>query len=113
MNSIRNDTKCFNVSADYNIGNLCSFFNDCIDRHLMLKLEIINGSRVTFVEGKNVTEIVLENPDTCLCEEEETPGINIAAIVVPSFFVISTAVFTMVFILKMWFKKFRNTKKER
>ena len=111
VNGIWSDTKCFNISANYNVGNLCSFFADCINRHLMLKLEIRNRSHVIF-EGKNVAEIVVETPDICLCEEE-TPGINIAAIVVPSLFVISTAVFTMAFILIMWFKKPRNNKKER
>ena len=113
VNGIWSDTKCFNISANYNVGNLCSFFADCINRHLKLKLEIRNRSHVTHVEGKNVAEVVVEIPDTCLCEQEETPGINIAAIVVPSLLVIFTAVLTMAFILILWFKKPRNTKKER
>ena len=108
--SIRNDERCFNISADYNVGHLCSFFADCINRHLMLELTITNESHVTFVEGKNITEIVVEIPNICLCEEEEAPGINIAAIAVPSLVVIVAVIGIVVVILIIWFRKKKNKK---
>lgn len=108
--SIRNDGKCFNISADYNFGNLCSFFADCINRHLMLELRIMNETHVTFVEGKNITEIVLEIPNICLCEKEEAPGINVAAIAVPSLVVIVALIAIVVVILIIWFRKKNNKK---
>ena len=109
-NSIHNDRKCFNISADYNVRHLCSFFADCINRHLMLELTITNGSHVTFEEGKNVTEIVVEIPDTCLCKEEEAPVIIIAAVVAPSLLVIFAVASIVVVVFLM--RKCRKNKKE-
>ena len=108
--SIRNDGKCFNISADYNFGNLCSFFADCINRHLMLELTITNESHVTFVEGKNITEIVVEIPNICLCQEKEAPGIDITAIVMTSLTVIVALIGIVVVILIIWFRKKKNKK---
>ena len=108
--SIGNVGKCFNISADYNFGNLCSFFADCINRRLMLELRIMNESHVTYVEGKNITELVVEIPHICLCEEEEAPGINTAAIVVPSLVVIVALIGIVVVILIIWFRKKKNKK---
>ena len=108
--SIRNDGKCFNISADYNFGNLCSFFADCINHHLMLELTIMNESHVTFVEGKNITELVVEIPNICLCQEKEAPGIDTTAIVMISLSVIGTLIAIVVGILTVWFGKKKNIK---
>ena len=113
MTSIQSVRMCFNISADYNVGNLCSFFADCVNRHLMLKLTITNGSHVTHVEGKNVTEIVVEIPDICLCEQEEAPGINIAAIVVPSLLVIFAVVCIVAVIFIKCRRKYRKNKEKK
>ena len=113
VTSIRSDRKCFNISANYNAGNLCSFFPDCINHHLLLELIITNGSHVTHVEGKNVTEIVVEIPDICLCEQEEAPGINIAAIVVLSLLVIIAVVCILALILIMRCRKYRKNEKKK
>ena len=92
---------------------MCSFFPDCINHHLMLELTITNGSHVTFVEGKNVTEIVVEIPEICLCEQEEVPGINIVAIVLLSPLVIFAVVCIVAVILIMRCRKYRKNKKKK
>ena len=113
VTSIQSDRMCFNISADYNVGNLCSFFADCINHHLMLELTITNGSHVTHVEGKNVTEIVVEIPDICFCEQEEAPGINIAAIVVPSLLVNFAVVCIVAVMFIMCRRKYTKNKKKK
>ena len=110
MTSIRSDRKCFNISADFEAGNLCSFFPDCINHRLMLELTITNGSHVTHVEGKNVTEIVVEIPDICLCEQEEAPGINIVLL---SPLVIFAVVYIVAVILILCCRKYRKNEKKK
>ena len=110
VTSIQSDRMCFNISADYNVGNLCSFFADCVNLHLMLELTIKNGSHVTHVEGKNFTEIVVEIPDICLtCEDK----INITAIVVPSLLVIFAVVCIVAVIFILCRRKYRKNKKKK
>ena len=89
-NSDRNNTECFNVSADYGVPVLCSYFPDCINRHLILELNKGTEGRVSNVEGRNVTDIEVQQPAMCVCEGDNaanTAGIIMVAVLVPSLLV--------------------------
>ena len=102
-----NETKCFNISADYSVVNLCSFFTDCNNHHLTLELSAENGSRVSFIEERNVTDIEVQFPAMCVCEEDTAAaGINIVFVVVPSVAVVVIAIVGIVIvILALCYKK--------
>ena len=99
-----NETKCFNISADYSVVNLCSFFADCNNRHLALELSAENGSRVSFIEGRNVTDIEVQFPSMCVCKEDTAAAwINIVFGVVSSVVVMIAIVGAV--ILALCYKK--------
>ena len=74
------DTQCFNLSADFNAFNICStYFTDCATLDLRMELIVSdNSSRVSFFDGRNVTNVVVMPPAKCTCGRGSSNNIFVA-----------------------------------
>ena len=74
------DTQCFNLSADFNAFNICStYFTDCATLDLRMELIVSdNSSRVSFFDGRNVTNVVVMPPAKCTCGSGSSNNIFVA-----------------------------------
>ena len=102
-----NDTQCYNISADYNINNLCDYCHIIIESQLMRDNE---NDRVTILNGSSTAEIVVELPESCMClsNPSSTSTISdgvIVAIVLSVLLVLAIIITIIVVILVYWKKK--------
>ena len=64
-NTSQYDIQCYNISADFSISNLCDYCDAVIE----LQLTRANQSdRVTILNGSSTAEIVVELPESCVCQ---------------------------------------------
>ena len=62
------DFQCYNLSYDFTTGDICTYFTECNDIHMMLALTLADGNSLV-VLTKDSLEIVIKVPSQCSCSE--------------------------------------------
>ena len=98
-------TKCLNLSFEFNDGDVCGYFN-CVPRVLELNLVLLNET--ARVQTSNST-VNIEVPTSCACSSDSPSSTSstsqmdytgiITAAIVPSIFVVFAIVAILVIII--------------
>ena len=100
----RSEIKCYNISADYEVENICESFTNCTAIKILSKIANSKVDKtVEFVTGRSTAQVFVEVPKKCNCSIAMAIGTTrngvLITVVLPSVLVLLFAIFAVLLIV--------------